>query len=57
MGSDYAAILVLNEEGQATGIEKGFAVSMDGDELTMLPVGVTEGELKQLVQTLAAGIL
>lgn len=53
----FVAAVVLDEEGQGVGVQKGLVVDLDNGEATVMPIGLTEEELKRLVYTLAEGIL
>lgn len=50
-------VTVIQEQGPALSMEKGLIVSLEGFSLTLLPVNITQEELKSIVTTLAAGIL
>lgn len=55
--TNFVAAVVLDEEGQGVGVQKGLVVDLDNGEATVIPIGLTEDELKRLVYTLAEGIL
>lgn len=55
--TQFVAAVVLDEEGQGVGVQKGLVVDLDNGEATVIPIGLTEDELKRLVYTLAEGIL
>lgn len=55
--TQFVAAVVLDEEGQGVGVQKGLVVDLDNGEATVIPIGLTEDELKRLVYTLAEGLL
>lgn len=55
--TQFVAAVVLDEEGQGVGVQKGLVVDLDNGEATVISIGLTEDELKRLVYTLAEGLL
>lgn len=50
----YSGIQVDSEQGYGAEFEKGLAVEVEGDEITLYPVNLTQQELVDVIGSLTA---